>query len=82
MECMDCSQSDPCNGHGNCLNAVCQCDESRYGWRCEFEAPCIRLEMDIRYGGFVDERTWSTEFELFEVEGQLINAVSLRCGSI
>jgi len=80
MECFDCDLSEQwiseCNGHGTCSDAVCQCDEGRYGLRCEFEAPCAELEMDVRFAGFEDEREWSRSFQLFEDEGQQINAYS------
>ncbi|CAB9509428.1 Inherit from bactNOG: outer membrane autotransporter barrel [Seminavis robusta] len=80
MKCVDCDQSDEwsgeCNGHGTCSNAICQCDEGRYGMRCEFLAPCTRLEMDVRFDGFVDEREWSRNYELFVVDGEEIYAYS------
>jgi hypothetical protein len=41
--CNECTQKAECNYHGECVNRVCQCDEVRYGHRCELEMSCTSL---------------------------------------
>lgn len=83
LDCMDCDRREDfageCQGHGTCRtsDAVCVCEEDRLGSRCEFEPACPILEMDVRFAGFEDEREWSREFEIFEVDGETVYAYNL-----
>ena len=43
ITCNECSEGSDCNYHGSCVNSMCQCDESWYGYSCEFELPCPSL---------------------------------------
>lgn len=70
LACYDCEDGgeeggdEDCGGNGSCSNAVCKCDESFYGVRCEFSSPCKRLALDARYDEFASTRDWSSNFQV------------------
>ncbi|CAB9527771.1 Inherit from bactNOG: outer membrane autotransporter barrel [Seminavis robusta] len=66
MACYDCqnqNSEDVCGGRGVCVDNSCQCDTKSYGLRCEFEQPCLTLELDVLSGTFAGTREWSSHFE-------------------
>lgn len=44
----DCNHNDGLCVHGRCKDNECECDEGKFGLRCEFDAPCPRLQIDFR----------------------------------
>lgn len=65
MTCFDCSffgEDEMCSGHGECSNAVCTCEEGRFGPQCEFLTPCDSIEIDERTLPFTGARDFSREY--------------------
>jgi len=44
----DCYHNDGLCVHGTCKHNECECEEGKYGLRCEFDAPCPYLQIDFR----------------------------------
>jgi hypothetical protein len=64
IECYDClDKQNFCGKYGKCESNKCNCDDDRYGLRCEFEEPCNVLEVDPRSKGFVGNKVFASRYD-------------------
>jgi hypothetical protein len=44
----DCYHNDGLCVDGQCIDNECECNDGKFGLRCEFDAPCPRIQIDFR----------------------------------